>query len=366
MQHVSLVRSMRASELIHFQGQYHTQAGRALNPAIAKEIPAFGSVIAYELASRRRTSDRFPTYISTGLTNARAGSIGAGLFPATATGLDLDPGTVIEAFGGNTSGVDSVITERWRMLGDMAKASAAERAAMGQVTSDYRSYYEEAYGLLNDPRWSNSFKVNDEDKKRYGDDQYGLGLILARNLIKADGGTRFMYVYDGDGWDFHSYIFDKTKPRNEYTQCNRFDKGITALLDDLLKMPGKEPGKTALDETLIICASEFGRTPVINPVAGRDHHRFSYTTMFAGGGVKGGRVIGKTDEYGNLCVETGWKHKEQPRMDNTVATMYSALGIDWRKVVSNTPSKRSYEYTQRAPLSGNEFLSDDEIAELFE
>src|SRR5262249_43900436 len=159
MKDVSLVRSMRASELIHFQGQYHTQAGRALNPAIAKEIPGFGSVISFELESKRRPSDRFPGYISTGLTNARAGSIGAGLFPAHATGLDLDPATVIEAFGGNTQGVDAVLAERWKMLGDMAEASMAERASIGQVTSDYRTYYEEAYGLLNDARWASSFKA---------------------------------------------------------------------------------------------------------------------------------------------------------------------------------------------------------------
>ena len=131
-------------------------------------------------------------------------------------------------------------------------------------------------------------------------------------------------------------------------------------------MPGSQPGKTLFDETLIVCTSEFGRTPYFNPVAGRDHHRLAYTSFWAGGGVKGGRIIGKTDEYGKECIETGWKHKQQPKHDNTVATIYSALGIDWKKVITNTPSHRAYEYTQVAPLSGGEFISDDEIAELFE
>ena len=109
MDEVSLVRSMWSPERIHFQGQYHTQAGRALNPAVAKEIPAFGSVIATEMDPRRRDTDRFPIYVSTGLTRARAGSIGSGLFPAQFTALDLDPTTVFEAFRGNREGVDTLL-----------------------------------------------------------------------------------------------------------------------------------------------------------------------------------------------------------------------------------------------------------------
>ena len=88
--------------------------------------------------------------------------------------------------------------------------------------------------------------------------------------------------------------------------------------------------------------------------------------MLAGGGVKGGRIIGKTDEFGAECIDTGWKHPEQPEMNNLVATMYSALGVEWRKIISNTPSGRAYKYTQTAPVGGAEFISDDAIDELFE
>ena len=365
---VAIVRSMRASELIHFNGQYHTQTGRSLNPAIAKEIPAFGSVIAAELDKERRETDRFPTYVSTGMTRASAGSIGSGLFPARFTGLDLDPTTIFDAFGGSTEGVDAVMTERWRMLSAVAQASEAERKSIGEVTSDYHGYYKEAYGLLNDERWTSVFKASDEDKERYGgaNDLYAMGLILARNLINADAGTRFVYVNDGAGWDHHSYIFDHTKPRNHYISCARFDKGVNALFEDLQKIPSKHtPGKTLFDETMIVCTSEFGRTPFVNNVAGRDHWRTSYATFFAGGGVKGGRMIGATGPDGGTTIDNGWAHKEQPHMDNTVASIYSALGIDWRKLVEHTPSGRAYEYTQTAPLTANEFFSDDEIAELF-
>ena len=87
-----------------------------------------------------------------------------------------------------------------------------------------------------------------------------------------------------------------------------------------------------LDETLIVAQSEFGRTPGMNPVAGRDHYKGAYTGLYAGGGVAGGRVLGKTDADGSTCLDTGWRHKRQPFMDNTVATIYSALGIDWKQV----------------------------------
>jgi hypothetical protein len=87
--------------------------------------------------------------------------------------------------------------------------------------------------------------------------------------------------------------------------------------------------------------------------------------LFIGGGVKAGRIIGKTNDDCSKCIETGWSHKQQPNMDNIVATMYSALGIDWLKRVDNTPSGRAYDYVQTAPIGGSEFISNDSIDELF-
>ena len=94
--------------------------------------------------------------------------------------------------------------------------------------------------------------------------------------------------------------------------------------------------------------SEFGRTPGMNPVAGRDHYKGAYAGLYAGGGVAGGRVLGTTDADGSTCLDTGWRHKTQPFMDNTVATIYSALGIDWTKTVTNTPSGRDYTTSTRS------------------
>jgi uncharacterized protein (DUF1501 family) len=174
-----------------------------------------------------------------------------------------------------------------------------------------------------------------------------------------------VYIYDGDRWDQHAKIFDRSQRLNHYVNAVRWDKGFASLLADLSATPGTQAGKTMLDETLVVSTSEFGRTPDINPVLGRHHWRFSYTSLLAGGGVKGGRVLGKSDAQGAYNVETGWKHKEQPFMDNIVATMYSALGIDWLKRVTNTPSGRDYDYVQSAPIGGAEFIATDAIDELF-
>lgn len=366
MDQVALVRSMRAPELIHFNGQYHTQTGRALNVAIAREIPAFGSVIAYELEGERRPTDTFPTYMSTQLTRARAGSIGAGFLPTRFTGLDLDPTTVFESFAGDTEGGQQLLEERWRLLNALADASETERASMGKKASDYREFYQGAYDILNDERWPSVFVASDDEKARYGDDEFGLGCILARNLLEADAGTRFVYIYDGDHWDHHSGIFDRSRKWNHYTTCPRLDKGLVSLMRDLSSRPGKAGGSSLLDETLIVATSEFGRTAEMNPVAGRDHWRQTYTSLYAGGGVVGGRILGATNADGSECVDFGWKHDGQPFMDNTVATIYSALGIDWRKSITNTPSGREYHYVDTVALGGSEMMYDDELAELFE
>ena len=98
-------------------------------------------------------------------------------------------------------------------------------------------------------------------------------------------------------------------------------------------------------------------------MAGRDHYNKCYPVLFAGAGVKGGRILGRTDSQGQKCLETGWNHKEQPRTENVVATMYSALGIDWSKQIRNTPSGRTYAYVD--PLGPNGYIPTDDIPEIY-
>jgi hypothetical protein len=363
---VSFVRSMRASELVHFNAQYHTQAGRALAPAIAKETPAFGSIIAYELDKQRRATDTFPTYFSANTGHNDPGTIGPGFLPAKFSGFDLFANKAFEIFGGKAEGADK-LEKRWNLLSNFKELAESERSSLGDKESEYKAYYSDAMRILTDPRWTKVFETTEEDRLRYGAGDsggYGYALLMARNLLAADAGTRFLYIDEKEVWDQHTKIFDRSATQNHYVNCVRWDKGFVALLTDLEKMPGHEPGKSMLDETLIVAGSEFGRTPEINPVAGRHHWRMAYTFMFAGGGIKPGRVLGATGENG-MCVDNGWKQRQQPYMDNAVATIYSALGIDWRKRIENTPSGRAYDYVQTAPLGASEFQSNEAIDELF-
>ena len=369
LERASFLRSMRARELVHFTGHYHLHTGRALNPGVAKEIPDFGTVISYELDSQRRDSDTFPTYMSTNLVRTRTGVVGPGFFPARFTGLDLDTSIVFDVFGGKRD-TDADLVRRWERLRRMSEVSSADAAALGDKVADYAAYYDYSYRILRDPRWARLFQITDEDKQRYGfENSFGQCSVLARNILKADAGCRFVFMTNSTGgngpFDHHAFIYDRTKPSNHYVECNRIDLGLTALLEDLASSPGHEPSKSLLDETLVIAVSEFGRMPYMNSAAGRDHSAKAFTAMLIGGGVKGGRTLGKTNADCSECLETGWNHIQQPVFDNLVATFYSALGIDWKKTVKNTPSGRDYEYIQRAPLGESAFIPTDPVSELF-
>ncbi len=367
MQNISFVRSMKAKELVHFNGQYHCQTGRALNVAVGKEIPAFGSIIAKELDSQRRPSDTFPTYVSVNLRQDRVGPIGSGFLPVAFTGMDLDPAVVFDVFGGaNDGAAEKDLERRWRALERMSEVSPRSRT-LGDKANDYRTFYDYAYRILNDPRWPKVFNITDEDKQRYGFGIVGQNFLLARNVLNADAGTRFVYISETDnfGWDYHSSIYDKTRPTNLYVSADRFDKAFPALLEDLATTPGHTPGKSLLDETLVVASSEFGRTTYVNNAAGRDHYDQVFASGLIGGGVKGQRILGKTDELAGKCLETGWASNRQPVIDNLVATIYSVLGIDWRKKVENTPSGRPYEYVQLAPIGSSEMINPNPIEELF-
>jgi len=368
MERISFVRSMRARELVHFNGQYHCQTGRALNVAVGKEIPAFGSVVAAELDSQRKPSDTFPTYVSVNLRQDRVGPIGSGFLPVTYTGLDLDPAVVFDVFGGTSDGAsERELERRWQTLQRMAEVSPRARGDLGDKANDFRTFYDYAYRILNDKRWPKVFEISDQDKQRYGTNIVGQNFLLARNVIKADAGTRFVYISETDnfGWDYHSSIYDKSRPTNLYVSAERFDRAFPALLEDLAATPGHEPGKSLLDETLIVGSSEFGRTTYVNNAAGRDHYDEVFTCALVGGGVKGQRVLGKTDDLAGKCIETGWADKRQPVIDNLVATIYSTLGIDWRKKVEKTPSGRGYAYVQTAPIGSSETINPNPIEELF-
>jgi len=364
MDKIAIVRSMKSHEVVHFRGQYYTQAGRPLNPAQAPEIPSIGSVVAYEFEKARRESDTFPTYVGCNLDTSGCGALSTGFLAPRHSVLDINLKS-----GGGATAVEgdalALLQERYRLLGELDNAMSSSRSGRDRSFTGFRSFQESAYQILGDTRWPKAFQMTETEKARYGDNQVGLACLFARNLVQADAGTRYIHIVHPD-WDHHKAIFDHSQKSNHYIRCNEFDRGMANLLRDLSAAPSpREPGKTLLDETLVVMATEFGRVPgPLNGIAGRHHYNEAYLSLYAGGGVKGGRIIGGTDAAGEKVVDTGWKFKKmQPRTENLYASVYSALGIDWRKEMTNTPSKRAYRYVD--VLGATEFVPDNEIAELF-
>jgi len=364
MDKVAVVRSMKSHEVVHFRGQYYTQAGRPLNPAVAAEIPSVGSVVSMELESQRREKDTFPTYVGCNLDTAGCGALSTGFLHPRHSVVDIN-------FRGGTAGgaLDEeavrLLEERYRLLEALDRAAARSREGRDKKMAAFRDFQYSAFRILGDPRWPAAFQMRPEEKARYGDNEVGLGCLLARNLIQADAGTRYIHITHPD-WDHHKNIFTHSSKSNHYVRCNEFDRGMANLLRDLSSTPSpRQAGKTLLDETLVVMLTEFGRTPgALNSNAGRHHYNACYLALMAGAGVKGGRILGATDADGAKVTDNGWKYtKMQPKTENAYATIYSCLGIDWKKSITNTPSKRAYRYVD--PLGATEYVVDDEIADLF-
>jgi hypothetical protein len=184
------------------------------------------------------------------------------------------------------------------------------------------SSFSSAYRLMTSQRARDAFDLAKEPEKvreRYGLTRFGQSCLLARRLIEA--GVRFVTintfitVFDEITWDIHgSKPFTSIAGMKDIV-APMYDQGYSALLEDLFQ-------RGMLDNTLVANLAEFGRTPKINPAGGRDHWPQCWTVYFAGGGVKGGRVVGKSDEIGAYPAERPVKPSE------IVATIYHSLGLN--------------------------------------
>jgi len=359
----AILRSMLSHEEVHFRGQYYVQTGRQLNLAFAREIPAIGSVIALELEKRRRPGDTFPTYMSFNLDKAFPGALSTGFLHPRYSVVDINPDAATKGMKLDESAI-RLLEERWRLLSALRKAEQAKVARMSREMAGYEDFYETAHQLLSDPRWPAAFQISKEDQARYGATPVGASCVLARNVLAQDAGTHYIHICH-PGWDHHVQIWDKSAASNHYKLCDEFDPAFASLLEDLARTPSKaNPGRTLLDETLVVAMGEFGRTPgPLNNMAGRDHHNKVFPVVFAGAGVKQGLILGASDKDGARCADTGWHRKEQPRIENIVATMYSALGIDWTKQITTTPSGRAYPYVD--PLGPSGFIPTDDITSIY-
>jgi hypothetical protein len=181
---------------------------------------------------------------------------------------------------------------------------------------------QRAISLLTDPKTRSAFDVEQTDPKiieRYGKNKFGLSLLMARRLVEAGVNLVQVNLGKNSSWDTHQKNFVNLK-QNLLPPA---DRAISALLDDLA-------GSGLLDSTLVVVTGEFGRTPKVNKDAGRDHWGPVMTVFLAGGGVRGGTVIGESDRLGAYPIS------DRQTPENLSATMYHALGIPrtgiWKEV----------------------------------
>lgn len=354
----SLIRSMEAWDSVHLRAQYYVQSAHMLNPALQKELPPMGSVVAYEYASRRRPTDTLPGYVAVNMTSPQVGLLKSGFLPATYTPFHVDT-----TVGASTFSMDDderkEFMRRWELLKTFDERLRSDTSLQAKAFRDYHNHYEGAVSMMSDPRSSQIFSIDPADHERYGKTLVGDGCIIARNLVEADAGTHFIIV-NQTFWDHHGGIY---REGNHYRMSRDLDAALGALLDDLATRT-RPDGRTLLDETLVMCFGEFGRTPgELNPGRGRDHYQYAFTGLFAGGGVKGGRVIGRTDDLGEKIVDPGWEAKRSVYMEDVAATMYSVLGIDWTKKIENTPSGRTFYYIE--PFASRQLVRAREVTALF-
>ena len=181
--------------------------------------------------------------------------------------------------------------------------------------------FEGAFKLMSSPTAREAFDLKAEPdalRDRYGRTRFGQSCLLARRLIER--GVRFVTVnmfetvFNEITWDIHgSAPFSPIDCYKNEVGPN-FDNAYSTLLDDLA-------GRGMLENTMILAFGEFGRTPKIIPAGGRDHHPACWTVMFAGGRIKGGQVVGASDEIGHAP-------KDRPVSSAEIAaTVYQGLGI---------------------------------------
>ncbi len=188
------------------------------------------------------------------------------------------------------------------------------------------AYYHRALTMLTSPTFRRAFDLSAEPtglRDRYGRTTYGQGCLLARRLVEA--GVRFVTVYfsasiggqsfTSGGWDTHGFNSNPMYPILDRYLLPMADQTLPTLLEDL-------DDRGLLDDTLVVWAGEFGRSPRINTMAGRDHWPQCYTAVLAGGGVRRGHVFGASDRLG------AYPGRDPVRPEDLSATMYHLLGID--------------------------------------
>jgi Protein of unknown function (DUF1501) len=306
---LAVIRSLSTQTADHEAAEYwmrtsYQQIATERHPSLGPWIQRF----------RGRQSKTLPDTV---LISAPARHPGAGFFDPTYSPLPIgDPNRGLENTTAPAYLTDASLDKRLTLI-DKFDKNFRSRFPVQKVQS-YTDFYAEAVSLLSSKELK-AFNLNEEkdaDRNRYGRDAFGQGCLLARRLVENN--VTCVEVSFG-GWDMHSNIYEgNTLP----ARCRVMDQAVSALLKDLAD-------RGLLNETLVVLTTEFGRSPEINGNAGRDHHPAAFSSVLAGGGIRGGMFYGTSDAAGHAVDSDGVTPAD---LNATIAT---ALGLPLKEVVTS-------------------------------
>jgi Protein of unknown function (DUF1501) len=314
---ICFVRSMHANT------PNHEQSMRLMNCGDERlSRPSYGAWLTYGLGSENANLPGF-VVLCPGLPVADVSNWRAAFLPGVYQGTHIDTRkTRVEELLDHISTKAVSKTDQRRQLDLLAELNRKhqERRAEDAAVEARIQSFELAYRMQAEA--TDAFDISREPQKvrdLYGDGVHGRQLLMARRLVER--GVRVVQCYHGDvqPWDSHDNI-----EKNHRSLANQIDGPIAALLTDL-------KARGLLNDTLVICGGEFGRTPAVElaggkPAMGRDHNHWGFTVWLAGGGVKGGTVYGATDEFGYRAVE------KPVHVHDLHATMLHLLGFDHERL----------------------------------
>jgi hypothetical protein len=293
---LAIVRSVTSVEADHERATYYLHTGN--RPEESVIFPTLGAIASNEWPA----SAELPSFVW--MNDYREGDPGF-------LGLEHAPFVVNPDNGAKGVAVPERfrprLKQRHALLDDMNREFAT-RSDAAQIAAEAK-VQNRALAMLG-PKAVHAFDISQEDEKvrtAYGDTKFGRGCLQARRLV--ENGVRFVEVAL-DGWDAHVNNFPQVKK-------------LSAVLDPAMGSLIRELGERGLlEQTLVICMGEFGRTPTVNKANGRDHYSRAFSVVLAGGGVAGGRTIGRTNESGAEVAE-------QPvTVPDLYASIFQAFGFD--------------------------------------
>ncbi len=323
MQDVSLIRSMVSKEGDHERAFYNIKTGYRPDPTLIH--PSIGAIACHELPEAKI---EIPTHVSI-LPNqwpARGGFFG----PQFDAFQVYDPKGSIPDVRARVD--DKRLEQRLESLGVVERAFAAGRASdLDESKTLHQLSMQKARKMMTSEQLAafDVSKATAAERDAYGDTAFGRGCLAAVRLIET--GVRCVEV-TLSGWDTHANNLE-----GQATQVKILDAAYASLIRDL-------KARRLLDSTIVICGGEFGRTPKINSLDGRDHWPTGFSMLVAGGGFAGGRVIGATDPQGEK------KAPENPVLvEDLHATVQDLLGIDYEKEIM-TPIGRPMALSKGEPV----------------